>query len=556
MAWFQRYEWTILGCLAAVAFSLGVLGILECTAGQSVDSWTSVDAWIDAIYFSVRLFKFDYDLSGEGSDPYFSGNWMLQVARILAPLTLAFAVVKGVMMAAAQWFNLWAISRWTGHAVVCGAGERGRQLTLALRQEGKRVVVIEKNGQADTLEDIRRSGARIIVGSGTDPARQAEARLEQAAVVAAVTPCEESNLEVVLAASKRCNGLPLRALAHATRPFAEVFESRTPFSRIEAGKECGFFDHDTAAARLLVGKYAPGLVAKILEERRQPRILLVGDGDVMPELLGVIVTQCQYAGGGIPSITLLTVDADGLGRRFPLQHPQLCLVADLRVHALPLPQLLRCDLDSLSGEIREKPFDLAFVACQEDIDTLSAARSLLQQTDRIANDVIAALRPSTQLMRLFVDEQPLAGVLAHDLVKLGCSGDIVLRGHLDRRARAIHEAYLAEELKKGRVRGSAPALVSWEELPEGMRLANRAQADHLPIKRRTLDIARTDEVLEALAIAEHRRWMAEKVVAGWRYAPQRDDGRRLHPSIRPYDELSEEEKQKDRNTVLSALANE
>jgi hypothetical protein len=56
-----------------------------------------------------------------------------------------------------------------------------------------------------------------------------------------------------------------------------------------------------------------------------------------------------------------------------------------------------------------------------------------------------------------------------------------------------------------------------------------------------------------LAVAEHQRWMAEKIVANWRHAVERDDARRLHPSIRPYDELSEAEKQKDRDTVMNAV---
>ena len=167
--------------------------------------------------------------------------------------------------------------------------------------------------------------------------------------------------------------------------------------------------------------------------------------------------------------------------------------------------------------------------------------------------MIAGLRPSTQLMRLFNGKQPLAGVQAHDLVALGCSGEIVLHGRLDRVARGIHEAYLADQLGAGRSRGSAPALVPWEELPEGLRQANRAQADNIPIKQRTLAISRSDDMIEALAIAEHRRWMAEKIVAGWRHAALRDDSRRLHPSIRPYDDLSEPDKQKDRNTVLTAM---
>jgi len=548
--WLREWEWTAIGFLAILAFGLGVLGLRQLYLDEGhANAWS----WIDGIYFSLRLFTFEFDLGGEGPFPYAASNWQLQVSRFLAPATLAFAVVKGVMLAAARWFNLWAISRWAGHAVVCGAGERGRQLAIALRSKGQRVVVIEKDEHAHTLADIRRTGARVIVGSATDPARQAEARLEHAGIVAAVTPSEESNLQVVLAASRRSNPSPLRALAYATRPFAEVFETRPPFNRIEFRRECGFFDHKIAAARLLVSEYAPGIARVLLEQKRSPRIILAGDGDILPELLGVVVTQCQYAGSGLPSIVLLTVDAESFGRRFPLYHPELGLVADLQLRTLPLQQLLRVNLTTLNADVRDKPIDLAFVACNEDIDTLSLARNLVQQSGCISNDVIAGLRPSTQLMRLFMDDTQMPGVRMYDLVELGCSGDIVLHGSLDHIARGIHEAYVAVELGKGRTPGSAASLVSWEELSEGLRQANRAQADHLLIKRRTLEVSRSDEAIEALTVAEHRRWMAEKLVAGWRYAAARDDIRRLHPSIRPYDELSEDEKQKDRNTVLAAL---
>lgn len=124
LTWARRHEWLIVGMLAVLAFVLGVLGVLmhpHANAGERA-------SWQDAVYFSVRLFKLDYDLQGNGVDPYAADTWMLQVARVLAPLTVAFALVKGLMLATARWFNLWAISRWKGHAVVCGAGERGRQL--------------------------------------------------------------------------------------------------------------------------------------------------------------------------------------------------------------------------------------------------------------------------------------------------------------------------------------------------------------------------------------------------------------------------------------------
>ena len=547
MAWIRRIEWTAVGILAGVAFALGFIGMRWHMSAHGAEA-----SLADAVYFSLRLFTFDFDLSGDGAAPYGADNWLLQIARFLAPATLAFAVVKGLMLAAASQFNLWAIARWRQHSVVCGAGERGRKLALALRQEGQRVVVIEPNEQADALTDLREAGVRVVIGSGTDPARQADARLEQAAFVAALTPCEESNLQIVLAASRRRSRQPLRALAHATRSFAEMFETQPPFDRVTVDRACGFFDHDASAARLLASQYLPDLVPSLFKDNRPARVLLAGDGDILPELLGVVVTQCQYAGSCIPAITLLTVDADAVARKFPLHHPQLGLVSDLCVQILPMPQLLRFDFASLDDNSRGRPFDFVFVACREDIDTLTLSRNLAQQTDWLSRDVIAGLRPSTQLLRLFIGKQPLAGVQMNDLVTLGCSGEIVLHGRLDRVARGIHEAYLADQLKEGRTHGSTPALVPWEELPEGLRQANRAQADHIPIKQRTLAISRSDDTIEALAIAEHRRWMAEKIVANWRYAPQRDDSRRLHPSIRPYDELTEAEKQKDRNTVVAA----
>jgi hypothetical protein len=43
--------------------------------------------------------------------------------------------------------------------------------------------------------------------------------------------------------------------------------------------------------------------------------------------------------------------------------------------------------------------------------------------------------------------------------------------------------------------------------------------------------------------------MQEKQADGWRYGPARDDSKKLHPSIIPYLQLSESEKEKDRNTV-------
>jgi len=61
------------------------------------------------------------------------------------------------------------------------------------------------------------------------------------------------------------------------------------------------------------------------------------------------------------------------------------------------------------------------------------------------------------------------------------------------------------------------------------------------------------ELTEHLAKNTHENWARRRLSAGWRYGPARDDERREHPGLVPYEELSEEEKQYDRNTALETL---
>ena len=40
---------------------------------------------------------------------------------------------------------------------------------------------------------------------------------------------------------------------------------------------------------------------------------------------------------------------------------------------------------------------------------------------------------------------------------------------------------------------------------------------------------------------------------GWTYGPARDDEKKEHPCLVPYEELSEDEKEYDRNTAMETL---
>lgn len=65
--------------------------------------------------------------------------------------------------------------------------------------------------------------------------------------------------------------------------------------------------------------------------------------------------------------------------------------------------------------------------------------------------------------------------------------------------------------------------------------------------------APTPEQLETMARAEHESWVEQRLRHGWRYAERRDDAARRHPSLKPWDELDEDSRDKTRRGVEGTL---
>ena len=95
-------------------------------------------------------------------------------------------------------------------------------------------------------------------------------------------------------------------------------------------------------------------------------------------------------------------------------------------------------------------------------------------------------------------------------------------------ARVMHEAVRAFQAGIGQ--SAAPP---WNKAPKWMQKASR------------------DGVLfrllnpEAGPSAQHDQWMQSKLEDGWRYGKEKDGVKKTHPLLVPYEELSQEERQKD-----------
>jgi hypothetical protein len=75
-----------------------------------------------------------------------------------------------------------------------------------------------------------------------------------------------------------------------------------------------------------------------------------------------------------------------------------------------------------------------------------------------------------------------------------------------------------------------------------------------PIDTTSVDIpADLQDLIEDLARHVHAVWAEKRIEDGWKWGPERKDKQQEHPGLIPYEQLSEEEKQYDRQTAKETI---
>jgi hypothetical protein len=131
-------------------------------------------------------------------------------------------------------------------------------------------------------------------------------------------------------------------------------------------------------------------------------------------------------------------------------------------------------------------------------------------------------------------------------------------GTWERIARLGHERYVREHPDP-----DVPSRRPWDALAPFYRSSNVRQV--LATLAGAVEVGRSwgagedaaglpdDDQLERMAQMEHASWSAHLTENGWRYGDGRDDVRKLHPDLRPWDDLTDEAKDKNRQGVASTL---
>lgn len=336
------------------------------------------------------------------------------------------------------------------------------------------------------------------------------------------------------------------------------------------------------ASRGLLGRHPP---ARTRDIKQLPvQILLAGYGWMGDSLLREIIKTCHYQDHRPPHITIVHEEADRIQKEIEQEYPYLRQegletdigfsktfpVAKLRYikakpECLTTSELKRLEIIHMY-KAAPHPVDMAYVITDDDIlNNVIAER--LDQLKKMSGDTFKVVKCANQTP----DSTDTAGDdlfdTTHEVIEQIDSVESYPGKHLDDIGKEIHAHYKKEfdEKLKDRL---------WEQAEAWERNSSNASADHLWLKiwayvkhveglgkpkdweywepKRT-DVKALVEKLVAFppkgfGEMEHRRFCAERLVAGWQYWPHTPPGGaekkeiralRLNETLKPFGELDE-----------------
>jgi hypothetical protein len=196
---------------AALLF-YGAMGLVFMLAAETGGAMAVLDqSFPDALYGSTKSLATVGPNTGVSKGP---GSFKLAiVASMLLTLLSAACFTGGLIDRLTSkrltgLVGLRAVPR-RDHVVVVGLGQVGYRLATLLRECGVPVVVVEADEDDESVGHARADKLPVVIGRGADPVVLGRLKLERARALAAVTPDDLTNVEVVMAARSLADELPV-----------------------------------------------------------------------------------------------------------------------------------------------------------------------------------------------------------------------------------------------------------------------------------------------------------------------------------------------------------
>jgi hypothetical protein len=554
--WLRAAEWPLVSLVAAAATVLGYIGFSQYAAAQG-HAWTM----LDRLYLALQLFPVQ---SGavDGAVP-----WPLEVARFLAPAIALYTAIKAALSIFDEELAAARMARVRDHVVVCGLGQKGLRLARDFARSGERVIAIERESDAQSLDAAEQSGVSVVRGDATDPAILRRARAHKARLVAAL--CGRDGVNIQIAAQVETlrgqdPGRPVLSAVHVVDPtLCELLKHREILGGT-AHHRTQYFNVYQLGAFALAQRFPPFAD----DGAPPPQVMIVGLGRLGERLL-VHLAAAWAARAGAPGrlpVTVVDREAPARADRIARQYPHVADHCDVRPVAIDSTSAEFEDGSWLAvpGEPSGTP-PYVYVCLGDETAALMATLRLKDRLEFRDIPIVVRVADESGLGRLFAGPSGtgrLAKVSAFPFLDAACSVEVVTTGTREILARAIHERYVREHRRRGTPDDASA--VPWAELPGPLKESNRRQADHIgeklaaigceiaPMHRHAIPpVQFSPAEVERLAIMEHERWVEERRGDGWTLSGTRDVAAKTSPYLVPWSQLPETVRDIDRDAARS-----
>jgi voltage-gated potassium channel Kch len=552
---------------------LGTLGAARELAARGDER-----SWFDPLYRALQLFTLEDGQVVAGPVRF----WQLELARFLAPAAAAYTAGATAVALLSTRVRRMLLRRRRRHVVVCGLGNKGLHLARDFLAHGYKVVAIEMDAENDAVAVCRDLGVTVLVGDATESATLRLARAHAARCVVAVTGSDGTNVEIgvrthaLVNAGARRSRHPVHCFVHVVDlKLRALFGQHPIFADIADAFEIRVFNVYDNAARLLFEKHPLDRERLAADDPRGVHLVVVGFGQ-MGESVAVQAARIgHFANRRKPRITVIDREAGAREQAFLGRHPQFRQIADVEFVA----QL--AEDPALLARVRGWAADptaltTVVVAFDDDSASLSCALGFLPCLEGSGIPVVVRMARDAGLALLLEGEAGgradwLRQVHAFGMSCDTCTSRLLLDQVLDAFACRIHENYLAKRRADAARDGQTldandPSLQPWAALRPDLRDSNRQQADHIAVKLRAVACRAepedaplpvfagfTPDEVETLAIMEHNRWVAERLLAGWTSGPK-NQAKHQSPYLVAWEAVPDAVREYDRESVRALPA--
>ena len=526
--------------LIGLSVTLGIIGFLIYYDKNNISYHIT-----DLFYNVIKLFIIDSDFTSKHI------NIFLNVARFLAPLSLATAIISWLLKNFAHQINLQKVKLFDNHIIICGDAESNELLIQDITKNKKEDYIFVKK---ETIENINTTpniiNYQLINSSLVNDIAFYKSRY--------VIVSYQDDIESLYFVNMLLGIIKLDKIQQAI----DIIILFNNPSWAEISNDLGMLK--SISSKVSQNKYLNVRYLNYLDKAIRKHMLVCSPDTIKPiTSISDPVLAVGVMGNGIIMQRLIINLA--LNSHY-INHKKLRVyVANTssetfssfikKYQLVNIIEMIDVDIEDLYNK---NDISANYICENDELKILQIIKAL--QESEYLNKVqrFVFINNSKNISSLLVDKY----TKIIDISKEVGIFDNIIDESLDDMAKTIHNDYIVKLIEANKRIADKETHQDWDLLPDEIKDRNRMQADHMRIKIRSMGCKEVptnfpknahdwinDSRFEALSKAEHNRWNAYMYYKGWKQGDKKDERKKTHPDIIPYEKLDDYIKQYDRNTI-------